>query len=39
MFGLDDESYDMDEAIEQEVVAEEMFGFPLLDGECQQEPE
>ena len=39
MFGFDDESYEMDEAIEQEVVAEDMYGFPGFVFEGQQDPE
>ena len=39
MFGFDDESYDMDGAIEQEVVAEDMYGIPGFVFEGQRDPE
>ena len=39
MFNFDDDTYDMDEAIEQETFAEDMYGFPELVSAGQQAPE
>ena len=39
MFNFDDDAYDMDEAIEQETFAEDLYGFPELVSEGQQDPE
>jgi hypothetical protein len=39
MFNFDEDTYDMDEAIEQETFAEDMYGFPELVSAGQQAPE